>query len=189
MRVPHQCPTCGGRGIVRVDFYDLTPDYLRPISLDSVRAVKCRSCSGTGVVWDPDADSDSIELDDTFDYDFDKLAQHLGVPESLLNTVNSSKLKKAMDKYLQTGNDLVGLSNMIDESRNCRSAYTLSAGPVTRTSCTVVPEDPFVPNTRPMDGYDETIHMDRFDSESNPVFTSSTSYTPLSSARTGRITT
>ncbi len=41
---PYVCPVCNGRGTVPASFYG---DYTH------IYAVKCRSCDGIGIVWEP----------------------------------------------------------------------------------------------------------------------------------------
>lgn len=54
---PHRCPVCDGRGSVPTDFYAATrlaDGSTLPRSATSTvdsPEVACRSCSGTGVVW------------------------------------------------------------------------------------------------------------------------------------------
>ena len=45
MAVPYKCPVCNGTGQVPAGFYD-TETSINP------QAEKCRSCEGTGIVWD-----------------------------------------------------------------------------------------------------------------------------------------
>lgn len=50
MKKPHKCPTCHGE-----KFTQLAPSYTdRPDDWydDSVGAYRCRTCNGTGVVWE-----------------------------------------------------------------------------------------------------------------------------------------
>jgi len=46
-RQPHSCPVCGGRGEVLDTLYS-------PYGTASTAyMVTCRSCNGTGIVWEP----------------------------------------------------------------------------------------------------------------------------------------
>lgn len=44
--IPHCCPVCGGRGTVPPDFYSQLGQST------SAARESCRSCAGTGIVWD-----------------------------------------------------------------------------------------------------------------------------------------
>lgn len=45
----HKCPVCDGNGLIPAGFYEKTPNIF-PIT--------CRSCKGTGVLWEPETLSD-----------------------------------------------------------------------------------------------------------------------------------
>lgn len=47
---PHTCPICGGNGLVDNGFYDQTSGAW---TTSSNTPEECRSCSGTGIVWEP----------------------------------------------------------------------------------------------------------------------------------------
>lgn len=49
MATPHQCPVCNGRGTVPNGFYN--SDGMQ-YSSAGTWAETCRSCGGTGVVWE-----------------------------------------------------------------------------------------------------------------------------------------
>jgi hypothetical protein len=48
---PHRCPVCHGNGQVAKGFYGQTAGQW---TTNSVGADPCRSCAGTGVVWEPE---------------------------------------------------------------------------------------------------------------------------------------
>jgi DnaJ-class molecular chaperone len=43
---PYRCPVCNGRGTMPADFYAALG------TVASTNPVQCKSCKGTGVVWD-----------------------------------------------------------------------------------------------------------------------------------------
>jgi len=45
-KIPHKCPVCAGRGHMPYNFYQ---DIKAIITTDPVN---CRSCKGTGIVWE-----------------------------------------------------------------------------------------------------------------------------------------
>jgi DnaJ-class molecular chaperone len=49
MRKPHVCPVCGGNGIVPNRFYVQTSGAW--VTTD-ITPEKCRTCDGTGVIWE-----------------------------------------------------------------------------------------------------------------------------------------
>lgn len=57
---PHKCPVCGGTGQVPYWYYY---DYCKH-STGVVYNVQCRSCNGTGIVWE----KDSIDQNDQNSY-------------------------------------------------------------------------------------------------------------------------
>ena len=46
--VLNRCPICGGNGIVPNGFYTLTTEIWSTVS---TTPEKCKSCNGTGIVW------------------------------------------------------------------------------------------------------------------------------------------
>ena len=50
MAIPFRCPVCNGTGLVPRNFY-LAIGVTGSLG-NAVMAEKCRSCSGTGIVWD-----------------------------------------------------------------------------------------------------------------------------------------
>ena len=48
---PHCCPVCGGSGTMAAYFYDVA--HQRAGTAINDHPVPCRSCRGTGVVWEP----------------------------------------------------------------------------------------------------------------------------------------
>jgi len=59
MKTPYRCPVCNGQGLVQNGFY-------MAIGVDSYNSTNampetCRSCNGTGVVWD-EIESHSVEF-------------------------------------------------------------------------------------------------------------------------------
>ncbi len=48
---PYKCPVCEGKGMVPGGFYDILPNNT---TLSYPAPVSCRSCGGTGVIWDPE---------------------------------------------------------------------------------------------------------------------------------------
>ncbi len=48
MSIPHRCPVCEGRGVVRSGFYNTNPYY----ASSSISDEKCRTCFGTGILWE-----------------------------------------------------------------------------------------------------------------------------------------
>lgn len=63
MSTPHRCPVCEGRQIVSRWFYEVMPDEVafredpeNDGDPPDVHEVPCRSCKGTGVVWNPSGD-------------------------------------------------------------------------------------------------------------------------------------
>lgn len=49
-RIPYSCPVCGGRGTVPWYFYATTASG--SCSCSSAADEQCRTCKGSGVVWD-----------------------------------------------------------------------------------------------------------------------------------------
>jgi len=49
---PHCCPVCNGRGTVPAGFYS-QGDYYSSVTYGMNQ---CRTCSGSGVLWETDAD-------------------------------------------------------------------------------------------------------------------------------------
>jgi len=49
MRTPYRCPACLGNGKQNAGFYEQVGGYWAG---SSAQLVDCRSCNGTGVVWD-----------------------------------------------------------------------------------------------------------------------------------------
>ena len=47
-RTPHICPVCGGNGLVPNGFYSQTSGNWSSIN---ATPEKCKSCTGTGIVW------------------------------------------------------------------------------------------------------------------------------------------
>jgi hypothetical protein len=58
----YKCPVCEGRGIVKCGFYSVPFGF--PISTNNVSQEICRSCSGSGLVYD----MLSKEHDSTIEY-------------------------------------------------------------------------------------------------------------------------
>jgi len=60
---PYTCPVCCGRGLVPMDFYLSQTGELGSI----IGNEQCRSCKGTGIVWNEDnqniAGYDKLELE------------------------------------------------------------------------------------------------------------------------------
>jgi len=57
--VPHQCPVCGGNGLVPAGFYDrTTPTW----STSNTGPETCRSCNGTGIVYGEETDEPDYEF-------------------------------------------------------------------------------------------------------------------------------
>jgi len=48
-KYPHICPVCGGNGLVPNGFYMQTSGHW---PTTSVTPEMCRSCNGTGIVWE-----------------------------------------------------------------------------------------------------------------------------------------
>lgn len=46
---PYKCPVCNGKGIVPNGFYSCVGDTI--ISTTTTIPEQCRSCKGTGVIW------------------------------------------------------------------------------------------------------------------------------------------
>lgn len=46
----YKCPVCGGRGLVPNGFYNITDDSYYT---NSTSAEPCKTCHGTGIVWEP----------------------------------------------------------------------------------------------------------------------------------------
>jgi len=46
MAVPYRCPICGGAGVVPAGFYSM--GIVSTLFVPET----CRSCNGTGIVWD-----------------------------------------------------------------------------------------------------------------------------------------
>lgn len=56
MSIPHKCPVCEGRGIVPDYFYVISPDIQHNgFTWNSTGSVTCKSCFGTGIIWEWDA--------------------------------------------------------------------------------------------------------------------------------------
>jgi hypothetical protein len=53
---PYCCPVCCGRGFVPHGFYRMIPTGVYSPSSTSAMPERCRSCSGSGVVWGRGAD-------------------------------------------------------------------------------------------------------------------------------------
>jgi hypothetical protein len=51
MATPYRCPVCNGKGIVPNGFYNSTEDSW---ATTSIAPETCKSCWGTGIVWDYD---------------------------------------------------------------------------------------------------------------------------------------
>jgi hypothetical protein len=47
MSTPHRCPVCQGRGTVDQSFYS------RGQSTSAIGTETCKSCNGTGILWEP----------------------------------------------------------------------------------------------------------------------------------------
>ncbi len=50
--LPYCCPVCLGKGLVEAGFYLVAPNQTHTSS--SAALEKCKSCSGTGIVWSPE---------------------------------------------------------------------------------------------------------------------------------------
>ena len=48
----YKCPVCDGRGYVPNNFYNVTPN-IENYNTNSTSMEICRSCKGTGIVWEP----------------------------------------------------------------------------------------------------------------------------------------
>lgn len=55
---PHTCPVCSGNGLVPNGFYSQT---LRTWSTTTVTPEMCKTCTGTGIVWEPEKGDDEWE--------------------------------------------------------------------------------------------------------------------------------
>ena len=55
---PHKCPVCNGNGIVDAGFYNQTSGEWTSTG----GTEPCRSCEGTGIVWETDNDQQAIEV-------------------------------------------------------------------------------------------------------------------------------
>ncbi len=53
-QTPHRCPVCNGRGIVPNGWYSTTEQSW---TTTSTTPDQCRSCSGTGVLWEVERDA------------------------------------------------------------------------------------------------------------------------------------
>lgn len=45
---PHRCPVCEGKGLVPPGFYQVLD-----VTNIVIEVGECRSCKGTGIVWEP----------------------------------------------------------------------------------------------------------------------------------------
>lgn len=50
--IPHKCPVCYGRGLMPYGFYE---SQLGQWDTTSITDVTCRSCQGSGIVWEQEA--------------------------------------------------------------------------------------------------------------------------------------
>ena len=48
-KTPHRCPICGGTGQVQAGFYN---QFGGQWSTTSIAPETCRTCHGTGIVWE-----------------------------------------------------------------------------------------------------------------------------------------
>lgn len=48
----YKCPVCNGKGFVPNNFYNIEPN-VENYSTNSTSTEICRSCRGTGIVWEP----------------------------------------------------------------------------------------------------------------------------------------
>jgi len=52
-KIPHKCPVCVGRGHMPYDFYlDVGKGKNSLRAIVTTDPVRCRSCKGTGIVWE-----------------------------------------------------------------------------------------------------------------------------------------
>ena len=57
--IPHKCPICNGNGLVPNGFYRQTSGSW---STSDATPEKCRTCQGTGIVWEADNGDDWDKL-------------------------------------------------------------------------------------------------------------------------------